>query len=325
MKNDKHDEIDLIQIAHQLWANKRTILIITLLFLMMGCSYLAFSKPKWVSEAMISLPEVGQLANYPEAINLNLPKREPLNEKEFSSIIFNRYLANVDAYIAKEKALSPVNITKSKESSYYVVSFSAMTAKTAQLKLTDLLEALNQQTRLALYRSASQALDNRKQAVQQQLDALEKTAKIKQQQHVVLLENALQIAKDTKVNINEIKQLPDIIPDEALFMMGVPALEGLIKQEQNWPLQLSDEYYDNQVWLTRLSSFRLDDRYFQAFTLVSPASLATHRTSPKATLVMVLSVILGVLVGGSYVLAREAFRAAPLCLSSISNNKEPKL
>lgn len=324
MKNDNHDDIDLFQLVHQLWQNKKTLLIITAFFFMAGCAYLVFAKSKWVSEAIISPPDIGQLANYPEAINLNLPRTVSPNEKELTTTAFNRYLANIEAYIAQEKATSPVSLTKSKETGNYVISFSAEKAKTAQRELTDLLAELNQQTRATLYRTATQALDTRRHAVQQRLQAQEAIAKRKQQQRVVLLENALQIAKETRLNVNDIKQLPSIIPDEALFMMGVPALEALLKQERDWPLQLSDEYYDDQEWFTLLSNFRLDERYFQAFTLVSPPSLAVHRSSPKVALVMVLSVILGGIVGSAYVLAREALSANALRLSVKPKNKESK-
>ncbi|EFE51738.1 chain length determinant protein [Providencia rettgeri DSM 1131] len=326
IKNDNHDEIDIFQLMHLLWQNRKTLFMIIAFFFMMGCAYLVFAKSKWVSEAIISPPDIGQLANYPEAVNLNFPKTTSPNGNELTTRVFNRYLANIEAYITQEKATSPVSITKSKEMGYYVISFSAQKAKTAQLELADLLAELNQQTRTTLYQTAAQALDTRRHAVQQRLQAQEAIAKRKQQQRVVLLENALQIAKNTQLNINEIKQLPSIIPDEALFMMGVPALEALLKQERDWPLQFSDEYYDDQLWLTLLSNFRLDERHFHAYTLVSPPSLAVHRSSPKVVLVMVLSVILGGIIGGAYVLAQEAFstRALRLHLPFKPGNEEPK-
>ena len=324
MKNDNHDEIDLFQLLHQLWRNKEILFITVILFFMVGCVYLVFTKPKWVSEAILLPPDMGQLANYPEAVNLTLPRTVSPIGNELVTPVFNRYLANIDAYIAQKKTTSPVSLTKSKETGYYVISFSAPSAKTAQLELTDLLAELNQQTRTALYQTVSLALDNQRKAVQQRLRAQEAIAKDKHQQWVARLENALQIAKEIPLNANEIKQLPNIIPDEALFMMGVPALEALLKQAQNWPLPLSDEYYDDQVWLMLLSDFRLDERHFHAFALVSPPSLAVSRTSPKVALVMVLSVILGGLVGGTYVLARGAFRASGGRLSFKLENKVSK-
>lgn len=324
MKNDNHDEIDLLQLMNQLWRNKKTLFIITCFSFMVGCVYLLFTKPKWVSEAILSPPDMGQLANYPQAVNLSLPRMDPPIGNELVTSVFNRYLANIDAYIAQEKTTSPVSITKSKETGYYVISFSAQNAKTAQLELTDLLAELNQQTRTALYRTVSLALDNQRKAVQQRLRAQEAIAKDKHQQWILRLENALQIAKEISLNANEINQLPDIIPDEALFMMGGPALEALLKQARNWPLPLSDEYYDDQVWLTLLSDFRLDERHFQAFTLVSPPSLAASRSSPKVALVMVLSVILGGVIGGAYVLARDAFRPSRGRLSFKPENKVSK-
>ncbi|MEQ5726717.1 Wzz/FepE/Etk N-terminal domain-containing protein [Providencia rettgeri] len=105
MKNDNHDEIDLSQLLYQLLQNKKTLVISVVLFFMLGCVYLLFTKPKWVSEAILLPPDMGQLANYPEAVNLTLPRTVPPIGNELVTPVFNRYLAYIDAYIAQKKQL----------------------------------------------------------------------------------------------------------------------------------------------------------------------------------------------------------------------------
>ncbi|EFE51759.1 chain length determinant protein [Providencia rettgeri DSM 1131] len=308
-KERNQDEIDLFHLANQLWVNKKTIIIFIIVFIFMGCVYLVFAKPKWTSQALISLPEIGQLSNYPTAVSLSLNSADNMGTYDMSlpTKVFNLFLANVDADIVKDKSNTPLSISKPKDANYYILSLSASNAKLAQLELTEWLNFLNKKTQSRLYQAIWQSLEQRKSQLLQQIKAFETSAKDKKQQRLTLLESALKIAQDTQLNVNEIKQLPNIIPDDALFMMGAPALNALIQQEKEWPLTFDPRYFDTQVQLSLISSFQLKEQGFDAINIISPPSLALHRESPKVTLILVLSIMLGGVVGVGYVLLRQTF------------------
>ncbi|QXA59578.1 Wzz/FepE/Etk N-terminal domain-containing protein [Providencia rettgeri] len=136
MKNDNDIRgIHVYTSCYLLWAHKNTIFIITAFSMMIGCFYLALAKPQWTSVVFISSPELGQLSNYPEAVDLSLREQTWADKADLSTKVFNLFLANIDAYIEREKPNSPVAIFKPKVGNYRVLTFSSTNAKLAQSEL----------------------------------------------------------------------------------------------------------------------------------------------------------------------------------------------
>ena len=72
MSGRSHDpeQIDLIDLLVQLWRGKVTIVIAIVIAIVLAVGYLAVAKEKWTSTAIITQPDVGQIATYNNALNV---------------------------------------------------------------------------------------------------------------------------------------------------------------------------------------------------------------------------------------------------------------
>ncbi|EPV4635278.1 Wzz/FepE/Etk N-terminal domain-containing protein, partial [Shigella boydii] len=64
------DLIDLIDLLVQLWRGKMTIIISVIVAIALAIGYLAVAKEKWTSTAIVTQPDVGQIAGYTNAMNV---------------------------------------------------------------------------------------------------------------------------------------------------------------------------------------------------------------------------------------------------------------
>lgn len=75
------DEIDLLDLLLQLWNGKKTIITTVCIAIVLAIGYLAVAKEKWTSTAIITPPQLGQLADYPTAVAVI----DPSNSKDISN------------------------------------------------------------------------------------------------------------------------------------------------------------------------------------------------------------------------------------------------
>ena len=61
-QNHDPEQIDLIDLLVQLWRGKMTIIISVIVAIALAIGYLAVAKEKWTSTAIITQPDVGQIA-----------------------------------------------------------------------------------------------------------------------------------------------------------------------------------------------------------------------------------------------------------------------
>ena len=61
-QNHDPEQIDLIDLLVQLWRGKMTIIISVIVAIALAIGYLAVAKEKWTSTAIVTQPDVGQIA-----------------------------------------------------------------------------------------------------------------------------------------------------------------------------------------------------------------------------------------------------------------------
>ncbi|MFO6426732.1 Wzz/FepE/Etk N-terminal domain-containing protein [Escherichia coli] len=76
-QNHDPEQIDLIDLLVQLWRGKMTIIISVIVAIALAIGYLAVAKEKWTSTAIITQPDVGQIAGYNNAMNVIYGQRYP--------------------------------------------------------------------------------------------------------------------------------------------------------------------------------------------------------------------------------------------------------
>lgn len=302
------DEIDLFELLLQLWNGRKTIIITVCFTVMLAVGYLNFAKEKWTSIAIITPPQLGQLADYSNAVAII----EPSNNKDISHAVFINFASRLSAdslVFFPEKPLG-IKPTNSGGQDSYTVSFSAETAEDARNSLEKILNRVNEQTSNFFYLNIKKALEIKIQTITTELDAQVKTAQEKKVRRLSVLSEALKIAEATNTKSIMLKEANEL-SDEILFMLGVPALKNIIANESFWPLYLSDSYYSNLETLRALGEIKIrDDRSvtLEAFSFSQQPSLPVIKDAPKKTLILVLSVLLGGLIGAGIVLCREFIR-----------------
>ncbi|VFT68742.1 O-antigen chain length determinant Wzz [Escherichia coli] len=60
----------MIDLLVQLWRGKMTIIISVIVAIALAIGYLAVAKEKWTSTAIVTQPDVGQIAGYTNAMNV---------------------------------------------------------------------------------------------------------------------------------------------------------------------------------------------------------------------------------------------------------------
>lgn len=91
------EQIDLIDLLVQLWRGKMTIIISVIVAIALAIGYLVVAKEKWTSTAIVTQPDVGQIAGYNNAINVIYGSAAP-KVSEIQSILIGRSGAKRAAY-----------------------------------------------------------------------------------------------------------------------------------------------------------------------------------------------------------------------------------
>ncbi|WP_080737091.1 Wzz/FepE/Etk N-terminal domain-containing protein [Hafnia alvei] len=211
------DEIDLLDLLLQLWTGKKTIITTVCIAIVLAIGYLAVAKEKWTSTAIITPPQLGQLADYPTAVAVI----DPSNSKDISNDVFANFVSRISAETLTFLPETPLDIkpTNSGRNDSYTVSFSAETAKDAQKSLVAVLNKVNKQTSSSYYSNAAKALEVRMQAINTALDAQIKTAQEKKARRLNALSEALKVAEAT----NTKSVTPSIVSEEGLECLALHA------------------------------------------------------------------------------------------------------
>lgn len=205
--------------------------------------YLFLAQDTWISTAVITPPQLGQLADYPVIVEAVAPS----SHNNINNAIFANAVSRLSG---KALTLRPENSLVIKPidqgSKYaFIVTFKASTPEDALGTLSSILGDTNKEVSGAFYSSINKALQVKIQSINFLLDSLVKTAEDKKSHRLALLTEALKTAEATNIKNIAINRVKEPYDDVMLFMLGVPALKELISNESSWPLYLDDSYYTN--------------------------------------------------------------------------------
>lgn len=68
--NKSSDEIDLMDLVVQLWRGKWLVLSFAVAAIIIAIIYIFVAKEKWTSEAIVTYPDSGQIADYNNAMSV---------------------------------------------------------------------------------------------------------------------------------------------------------------------------------------------------------------------------------------------------------------
>ena len=311
MRSNDPEQIDLIDLLVQLWRGKWLIAVFIAIALIIAGLYLAFAKEKWTSTAIITQPDAAQIGSYSNALNILYGSNAP-KLTEIQASVITRYNASFSALSQTlENGAVPESLTIEPtvkgQDIPLSIKYVSSSAEAAQKQVAQYIQQIDEQIQKELEVDLN---DNIKQQVTSLNDVLGNQETIAQEQKNVRIKQiteALKYAEAANITTPKIQQTQDVT-QETMFLLGTEALQSMIAHESSRPLTLSDSYYQNKQKLLDIQKLKIDPTTIHAYRYVMKPDLPIRRDSPKRSLVLVLAVLLGGIVGSGIVLGRDALR-----------------
>ncbi|EJL89596.1 LPS O-antigen chain length determinant protein WzzB [Pantoea sp. GM01] len=311
--NLPQSQFNPVFVAIQLWRAKAFILFITILFVILGSTYLVFAKERWISKATITYPSSGQIANYTALLNViysdNGADRPTINDLQHQ--VFNRFSASLNSLASSLASLdTPIDLRveplNKGDNNYLSVSLIGSSAKDAQEKLDGYITKINNNSVKEIENDITYNVGVRTKELSNIVSLNEQIAIDKKNHRLDVINQALKIADATsnaKLNLNQVESLSD----DTLYLLGSDALRSMVQNEATKPLVLDDNYYSAKRALLAVTHIKIDMSNVKSFRYISNPDLPIKRISPQRSLVLILSAILGVIFGSVIVISRNNF------------------
>lgn len=311
-QNYDPEQIDLIDLLMQLWRGKMTIIISVIVAIALAIGYLAVVKEKWTSTAIITQPDVGQIAGYTDAMNAIYGQAAP-KVSELQTTLIGRYSTAFSALAeALDNQEEPEKLTiepsVKNQPLPLVVSYVGPTAEDAQKQLAAYIQQVDDKVNVELHKDLQDNIALRMKSLQDSLKTQEVVAQEQKDLRIRQIQEALQYANQVQVIKPQIQQTGDDITQDTLFLLGSEALESMIKHEATRPLVFSPNYYQTRQNLLDIENLNVDDLDIHAYRYVMKPTLPIRRDSPKKAITLILAVLLGGMAGAGIVLGRNALR-----------------
>nr|WP_318381091.1 LPS O-antigen chain length determinant protein WzzB [uncultured Enterobacter sp.] len=309
--NQDSEQIDLIDLIFQLWRGKWVIAIFMAVAVVVAGAYVTLAKEKWTSTAVITMPDVGQIAGYTNAMTI-LYGDTKVNVIDLQQRVIGRFSSSFSALSESLKnQAEPEKLTIDTavkgQPLPLSVSYQGDSAENAQKKLAEYIQQVDEQIAEELDQDLAVNMKSRQTELEASLSTQEKVAQEQKNLRIQQITQALTVANESNVKAPQAQQSEELTQD-TLFLLGSAALESMIKNEATRPLVFSEDYYKTRQNLLDIQRIKPDPDNMHAYRYVMKPTQPLFRDSPKRTLTLLLAIILGGLIGSGVVLARNAMR-----------------
>ncbi|MFG1172101.1 LPS O-antigen chain length determinant protein WzzB [Erwiniaceae bacterium CAU 1747] len=308
--NSSSQELDLLEIIVQLWAGKKIIIATIAVTVLLALAYVLLAKEKWTSKAIVTLPAAGQVANYNAALSV-LYAQSPQDKPAIGDLqqqLFNRFGSSISALSSELENLDePLDlkvqevIKGSREP--LRISFTAETAEKARQQLGEYIQRVNNEVVDDYGADIRRSLSVKTRELTDSLETQKQVALDKKQQRIDVIKQSLKIAQASDITQSQLRQA-EFLSDDTLYLLGTASLQAMIANEATKPLPLDGTYYDTQRSLLAMTHLKIQVDNLQSFRYIAAADLPIRRDSPKRALTLLLSVILGGIIGSGIVIGR---------------------
>ncbi|MEB0951754.1 LPS O-antigen chain length determinant protein WzzB [Citrobacter sedlakii] len=310
-RNNEPEQIDLIDLVMQLWRGKVIIIACVFIAILLAVGYLAVSKEKWTSTAIITQPDAGQLATYSNAMNVLYGGNAPrINELQSNMIgRFSSAFSALSETLGNQEKPEKLTIDASVKGQPLPlkVTYQAPTAEDAQKTLAKYIQQVDENISKEVNADLAKSITTRTSDFEQSLDAQEKVAQEQKALRIAQISQALSVAKEANIKLPQVQQA-DQVSQDTMFMLGSDALSSMVQNEATRPLALSDGYYQTRQNLLAVKALKIEPDSVHAYRYVMKPTLPIRRDSPKKAITLVLAVLLGGMIGAGVVLGRNALR-----------------
>jgi len=308
--NEADESIDLIDLFMQLWRGKVTIIVCAILAIAVAIAYLSVAKEKWTSEAIVTYPDSGQVANYTNAMGVlysGTPAIADVQQRFFGR--FNSAISALSEQLDNQAEPEKLTIAPAvKDQSVPLkISYTAKNAADAQKTLTNYIQQINKRVVNELDDDLQSSINSKIGDLKQDLATKEKVAQEKKDKRLAILNQALIVAEQSNTK-NTIVQQAETLSEDTLFALGSDALSSIIKNEATRPLPFDESYFNARQSLLAISALKSKPDSTYSFRYVMKPNLPIRRDSPKKGIILVLGALVGIILGAGVVMGRNALR-----------------
>ncbi|MDM3213178.1 LPS O-antigen chain length determinant protein WzzB [Citrobacter sp. Cf093] len=310
-RSNDPEQIDLIDLLIQLWRGKLTIIVAIVIAIACAVGYLAVAKEKWTSTAIITQPDVGQIATYNNALNVLYGASAP-KVTELQANVIGRFSTSFSALaetLDNQQKPEKLSIEQSVKGQPLplAVAYVAGSPEEAQRQLAEYIQQTDEKVAKELELDLVDNIKLQTTTLQDSLKTQEVVAQEQKDLRIKQIQEALRYAEQAGVIKPQIQQTQDVTQD-SMFLLGSDALKSMIEHESTRPLILSDNYFQTKQKLLDIESLKLEGAELHAYRYVMKPTLPVRRDSPKKAITLVLAVLLGGMIGAGVVLGRNALR-----------------
>lgn len=317
-RSNEPEQIDLIDLVMQIWRGKVTIMVCVVVAILLAVGYIMVAKEKWTSTALITQPDSGQVSSYYNSMNILYGSNSPSVGAIQQDLItrFNSSFSALSESLDNQEEPEKLDIEAAVkgQSLPLRVSYVAQTAEEAQKTLAQYIQQVDDNVAKAVEGDLKANITSRKSDIEQSLTTQEKVVTEQKALRIAQISQALTIAEQSKIKLPQIQQV-DQVSQDTMFMLGSDALRAMVKNESTRPLEFPASYYQtrqNLLDVNNLMTGGKDDQpkvmNIHAYRYVMKPTLPIRRDSPKRAIILILSVLLGGMVGAGIVLGRNALR-----------------
>lgn len=311
LASNNNDEIDLLDIIVQLWKGKWIVIATMVVTMLLSIVYLSVAKEKWTSEAIVTLPSAGQVANYNATLSVLYTQsmQDKPSVTDLQNQLFNRFNASMNALsgaLANLEQPLILNVRQVNKGSNdaLAISFVAQSAKQAQEQLQKYITIVDKEVVEDYGQDIKRNLSVKAKELAGILDAHKQIAINKKQHRIDVISQALKVAKEANITTSQLRQA-EFLSDDTLYLLGSEALSAMVENEATKPLDFDAAYYNAERALLSVTHVKIQANNLQSFRYIAEADLPIRRDSPKKTLTVLLALILGGVLGSAIVIGRS--------------------
>jgi len=310
-QNNDSEQIDLLDVLSQVWRGKWIVALFILVAVIVAGIYLSIAKEKWTSIAVISAPDVGQIAGYSNAMSVIIsdPEFDITDIQQRVIVRFNSAFSALAEALKNQEKPEELTIGAAVRGQPLPLklAYVGSSAQDAQRKLAEYIEKVDQQIARELVDDLKNNVKSQTTNLVASLSTQEKVAQEQKNLRIKQIIQALSVAKESGVKSPQVQQTENVSQD-TMFLLGSTALESMVKNESSRPLIFSDDYYKTRQNLLDIQSIVVKPQNIHAYRYVMKPTLPIRRDSPRKVITLVLAILLGGILGTGFVLMRNAFR-----------------
>lgn len=331
------NELDIRGLFRTLWAGKRWIVGMALLFALVVLVYTFFARQEWSATAITDRPTVNMLGGYysqqqflrnlDNKINPTAAEQPTVMDEAYKEFIMqlaswdtrrdfwlqtDYYKQRMSGNSRADAALldelisdilyTPGDAAKSLSDSVKLV---AETAPDANNLLRQYVAFASQRAAGHLNEELKGAWAARTIQLKAQVKRQEAVAQAIFARRVHNVEEALKIAQQHNLSRSATDVPAEELPDSELFLLGRPMLQARLENLQAVGPAFDLDYDQNRAMLTTLNVGPTLDPRFQTYRYLRTPEEPVKRDSPRRTFLMVMWGIVGGLIGAGIALARR--------------------